>query len=379
MSKTMTLSAGDWVQVRSKEEILATLDSRGRLEGLPLMPQMLEWSGQRFQVYKRAHKTCDTVTGAATGEWLGRSLPNTVHLDLRCDGAAYGGCQAACLIFWKEAWLKPIDSDHAATPAESAPKRITGEQECTERKVWDATRSADQPSGKGIRYSCQATELPSYTQPLKWWDARQYVEDITSGNISLARMARSFLYFAFVGTTMARRPRLGRPARWIYDKFQSLWGGLPFPRRYGELESGRDAPTIELHLQPGDLVRIRQFKEILATIDKKNQHRGMGFDGELVPFCGKTFRVRDRVERFIDERTGYIRRMKTPAVILDGVYCRSRYSENRLFCPRGIFGWWREIWLERVPVEAETGPQNELRSGDATTRPVVEALASVSR
>ena len=95
----MTLSAGDWVQVRSNEEILATLDANGRLDGMPFMPQMFKWCGQPFQVFSRAHNTCDTVTGAKTGEWLGRLLLNAVHLDLRCDGEAYGGCQAGCLIF----------------------------------------------------------------------------------------------------------------------------------------------------------------------------------------------------------------------------------------------------------------------------------------
>jgi len=348
----MTLCAGDWVQVRSKEEILATLDGNGRLDGLPLMPQMLKWCGQRFQVYKRAHKTCDTVNGAITNDWLGRRLPNAVHLDLRCDGAAYGGCQAACLIFWKDAWLKPVDPVRSAS-AEPDSTPIIGAKGCTEQAVLDAARSADQSPGKGTRYACQATELPGYTQPLKWWDARQYLEDLVSGNVSLAKMFRGLLYFAFVGATMARRPKLGRPARWTYDRIQSLWRGVPFPRQRGELASGKDAPTVELQLQPGDLVRIRPLKDILATIDKQNQHRGMGFDAELVPFCGKVFRVRTRVEKFIDERTGYIRRMKTPAVILDGVYCQSRYSENRLFCPRGIFAWWREIWLERVPEEAK--------------------------
>ena len=52
------LSAGDWVEVRSKEEILRTLDKSGRMQGLPFMPQMFKYCGQRFQVYKRAHKTC---------------------------------------------------------------------------------------------------------------------------------------------------------------------------------------------------------------------------------------------------------------------------------------------------------------------------------
>jgi hypothetical protein len=351
----MTLPAGAWVQVRSKEEILSTLDEEGRLDGLPFMPQMFKWCGQRFQVYKRAHKTCDTVTGASTGEWLARRLPNAVHLDLRCDGEAYGGCQAACLIFWKEAWLRPIEQNSFAS-AEGGPTPIKRSAGCTEGAVWDATKLDGQPEAKGPRYVCQATELPGYTQPLKWWDARQYVEDLASGNISLAKMFRGFLYFAFVGATMARRPRLGRPARWIYDRIQSLWGGVPFPRRGGDLDSDKDAPMLDLQLQPGDLVRVRPHKEILATIDKRTNNRGMGFDAEMVPYCGKVFRVQTRVEKFIDERTGYMRRMKTPAVILEGVYCRSRYSENRLFCPRAIFAWWREVWLERVSEAAKAEP-----------------------
>jgi hypothetical protein len=70
----------------------------------------------------------------------------------------------------------------------------------------------------------------------------------------------------------------------------------------------------------------------------------MGFDAELVPYCGKVFRVQTHVETFIDERTGYIRRMKTPAVILDGVYCQSRYNEITVFCPRGIYAGEKSGW-----------------------------------
>lgn len=67
-----------------------------------------------------------------------------------------------------------------------------------------------------------------------------------------------------------------------------------------------------------------------------------------MPYCGKTYRVRNRVEKFIDEKTGKMKTLKTPAVILDDVYCRARYSNERMFCPRSIFSWWREVWLERV-------------------------------
>src|SRR5258708_22631488 len=100
------LSAGDWVEVRGKEEILSTLDDRGQLDGMPFMPEMLQYCGRRFQVHKRAHKTCDYSTPYP---YRVRRLDGTVHLNTRCDVAAHGGCQAGCLLYWKQAWLKPVN------------------------------------------------------------------------------------------------------------------------------------------------------------------------------------------------------------------------------------------------------------------------------
>src|SRR5262249_6073358 len=59
-------------------------------------------------------------------------------------------------------------------------------------------------------------------------------------------------------------------------------------------------------------------------------------------------RVRSRISRFINEQTGLMTTLRTPAVILEGVWCRSRYSDRRMLCPRSIYSWWREVWLERV-------------------------------
>src|SRR5262245_53466166 len=102
----MKYRSGDWVRVRSKQEILKTLDQDGRLDKLPFMPEMFAFCGQRFRVFKRAHKTCDPVF---TG--LARKINDTVHLGTRCNGDSHGGCQAGCLIFWKEAWLEPAFDD----------------------------------------------------------------------------------------------------------------------------------------------------------------------------------------------------------------------------------------------------------------------------
>src|SRR5215472_391391 len=98
------LRTGDLVQVRTEREIFATLDKHCRLDGLPFMPEMLQFCGKRFRVHKSAHKTCDTIRSSSN-----RWMADAVLLDgLRCDGTGHGGCQAGCRLFWKTAWLKPV-------------------------------------------------------------------------------------------------------------------------------------------------------------------------------------------------------------------------------------------------------------------------------
>ena len=265
---------------------------------------------------------------------------------VRCDGAAHGGCQAGCLIFWKEAWLK-------GPGVESQPADRAQASGSTEEAVWAGTRAPSQQPGEEPRYVCQATQLPAFTTLLPWWDVRQYVEDYTSGNLSLRRLFNGFTYLAYYHGAQTWRNRLGRPSRWLYDRFQSLWGGVAYPRTRGLIPVGQPTPACSLNLQPGELVRVKSHKEILATIDKNYFNRGLAFDAELVPSCGKTFRVQARVSKFIDEKTGKMKTLKTPAVILQGVWCESRYSNCKMFCPRAIYSWWREIWLERVSEEIQ--------------------------
>ena len=253
----MRLRAGDWVEIRSREEILGSLDKNGRLEGLPFMPQMLAYCGHRFRVQASAHKACDTVNPIGN-----RRLSNAVHLELRCDGRAYGGCQAACLLYWKLPWLKPVADekvDGAGVSAHGGPS--TGGSPnalgCSEEDIWRGTTAgASAPSSETV-YTCQATLLPTYTTPLPWWSLSQYVEDYTSGNVSLYDQFRGFLFLAYWHLALAKKQRIGRLSRWLYDQIQELWGGIPFPRRHGKLQVGQLTPTRTLDLQPGELVRVK--------------------------------------------------------------------------------------------------------------------------
>jgi hypothetical protein len=273
-------------------------------------------------------------------------------------------------LFWKEAWLKPASKNAAPTfaPRNEAERNewLESYGTCTENDVRKATRrdgKLDKPDGD-TQFVCQNTQLLEFTKPLRWWNPTQYVKDYASGNVTLLELIRGGIYVLFGRHFGTRLPVIRR----IYNAFQNLTGGMPSPIRPGTIPLGEPQPTASLNLQPGDLVRVKSHDEILATLDTRDMNRGLWFGDEMVPYCGGLYRVITRVERFLDEKTGRVRSLKTPAVILEDVACRSRFSGCRMFCPRGIYAWWREIWLERVE---EMG-----KHGDADTN---EALSELQR
>jgi hypothetical protein len=337
--RALKLRAGEWVEVRSREEILATLDERGRLQNLAFMPEMLPFCGLKLRVYKRADKTCDP----AHTPWSIRRLKDTVHLEgARCDGAGHGGCQAGCLIFWHEAWLKRAESTvvpmKSLHPPAAAPLRGNGL--CTIENIL----TASQLNGTDAEpvYSCQATEIRNYSFDMAWWDPRQYVRDLRSGNATagLARDSRSERALEWIVAAL----QLFRA--WLIDVFNYFQGRL-FHRSWYPFVGGalEKTPTRSLDLQPGELVEVLSKAEIVATLDKSQRNRGLYFDSEMVPYCGNIYRVLRRVTHIIDEKSGKMINMKNPCIILEGVICRSDF--HRL-CPRAIYCYWRESWLKRA-------------------------------
>jgi hypothetical protein len=334
------LRIGELVEVRSQEEILATLDGNGELDALPFMPEMLQFCGRRFKVYRRAIKLCDTIN------WTGmHRMDDAVHLEeLRCDGRAHGGCQAGCLLYWKEAWLKRVGPDASGSPAEEAePAEGTvtktasplGSQRTVDTLL-SATRTDGGRAAPGDeRFACQATELMR-AAPVRipWWDPRQYLRDSRVGNASAGAMARFVAITAFNKFQAANRRFLPR--------LPLIHGAKNYPFIDGEL---RRTPKEALDLQPGELVEVKSKQEIVRTLDRNNKNRGLQFDVEMLRYCGQRARVLRRVDQIIDEPTGKMLHFSNDCIVLEGVVCRSEYYG---FCPRSIYPYWREIWLKRV-------------------------------
>jgi hypothetical protein len=331
-SERLDLRAGELVEVKNPAEILATLDERGRLEALPFMPEMLKFTGRQFRVQKRAFKGCDQIDHSGM-----HRMDRAVHLEgTRCDGQAHGGCQAGCLIYWKEGWLRRVD-DGAATPA--PPGRPAGQPAegcCTLETLERETR----PEGAGPdeeRFSCQATELlEAAPTRIRAFDPRQYIEDLTSGNARLLPTLRGVLVRAFNKYQKISMRLLPRRI-WIH-------GGAYYPFIDGRIEHGR-TPKEVLDLQPGELVEVKSREEIFATLDRNQQNRGLRFDAEALRYCGRRARVARRVTKIIDDPTGKMIHIPGDCIVLEGFVCLADYHQN---CPRAIDQYWREIWLRRV-------------------------------
>jgi hypothetical protein len=326
------LRAGDWVIVRSKEEILSTLDAKGWLEGLPFQPEMFAFCGRRMRVAKVAHKTCDNIK--KTG---GRRMPKAVHLEGgRCNGSAHGGCQADCVFFWKESWLRREQDVPIAVE----------DVNCSEADVVRGTRALGSETSQDPTWVCQTTRLYDATTLLHWWDVRQYVLDVTSGNHSAWHI---ITLLAFAGYRKLVELGVGyRLLVALFNAFQKFSGGKPYPVGQGKIPDGERTPTEIVGLKPGEWVEIKSQEEILETLTRNGFNRGMRYDIEMSKYCGNRYRVQMRVEKLINEVTGKMMTMKNPCIQLENVYCRAECTNQRLGCPRASNTYWREIWLRRV-------------------------------
>ncbi|MBV9251579.1 MAG: hypothetical protein JO227_20310 [Acetobacteraceae bacterium] len=327
------LRAGDRVVLAPPGEILATLDRTASLGGLPFMPEMLAWFGRELTVAARVEKICDTISPIAT-----RRMRNTVFLeDLRCDGSGHGRCQAECRIYWKEAWLRPVTPGRETPPPDLVALNL----------LWrHATAGASQNTGIDSEtiWSCQATDVQRASTPLSVWDPRQYWRELACGNVGLRRFIR--VMASAVGQTLLSKLGVARPR-------------LPID------PSKKHDDSAPLRLRAGEWVEVRRAAEIARTLNVHHKNKGMLFAAaEMLPACGKTFQVRRRVERIVDERTGRMIELKNDCIVLEGMVCTGDVSHRRWFCGRQIYPYWREAWLRRVD-----GP--EARKDQWTGRPVI--------
>lgn len=326
-----SLRRGDLVEVRSPRQILATLDETGAVAAMPFMAEMADQCGKRLRVSRRTEKICDTITG----NYDSRRLVDFVILeDLRCDGSSHDGCQAGCRIYWHESWLRRVEPNESlrADPHDGRDELLA--------RVGAHTK---QIGDDGLtRYRCQITESVVASEQLRFKDPAPYLRELTTRNIPLGHYVR----------VMSRAV--------VYEVRHKI-GRLPTPVLVGD--GPVTPPGDKLDLQPGEWVRVKSPEQIRTLLNDKGKNRGLWFDREMLPFCGNVYRVQARIDRIIDERTRQMAEFSSDCIVLEGGICSGELTTKRWFCPRGIYSFWRECWLERVD-----GPQSRATPVRVSTR-----------
>ena len=117
------LQAGDWVRVRSIEEIQTTLNHWNQVRGCAFMPEMAIYCGTTHRVLKRMKSFVDER------DLLIKKSNGIILLEgVMCRGTAgFGNCDRACFHFWREEWLEKVDGPADSPPVFSAERLPAGE------------------------------------------------------------------------------------------------------------------------------------------------------------------------------------------------------------------------------------------------------------
>jgi hypothetical protein len=100
----LDLQPGDWVEIKSREEILATLDPDGKNRGLSFELEMLDHCGRRYQVAYPVRKIILEQTGTMA------EITHTVVLaGVACEGTCAKNCPRSNYFYWRESWLRRVE------------------------------------------------------------------------------------------------------------------------------------------------------------------------------------------------------------------------------------------------------------------------------
>jgi hypothetical protein len=104
-TERLDLQPGDLVEVKSKDEIFATLDSKHRNRGLLFDREMLVYCGRRTRVLRRVNKIIEETSGRMI-----EMKRDCLILDsFACSGSLNKLCTRAIYGYWREIWLRRVD------------------------------------------------------------------------------------------------------------------------------------------------------------------------------------------------------------------------------------------------------------------------------
>ena len=105
----LDLRPGELVRIKTREEIMATLDSKLLNRGMGFDAEMARFCGRTARVKARANRCVDEKTG----RMLEMQNPCIILEDIVCEGAFSANCPREFVCWWREIWLERVEPEPA--------------------------------------------------------------------------------------------------------------------------------------------------------------------------------------------------------------------------------------------------------------------------
>jgi len=129
----LDLRPGELVRVKSKEDILATLDENLLNRGMGFDEEMSRYCGQTARVQSRVERCLDEKTG----RMLTMKSPCIVLEDVLCRGVYNVSCPREFVPFWREIWLVRVSDDRRQAGGLSEESEAANRRPSSESSVPD--------------------------------------------------------------------------------------------------------------------------------------------------------------------------------------------------------------------------------------------------
>jgi hypothetical protein len=103
-TELLNLRPGELVRIKSREEIMATLDANLLNRGMGFDTEMSRFCGRTARVKARASRVVDEKTGRL----LTMKNPCIILEDIVCEGAFSMNCPREYVCWWREIWLERV-------------------------------------------------------------------------------------------------------------------------------------------------------------------------------------------------------------------------------------------------------------------------------
>lgn len=290
------------VKIRTREDVLQTLDSDFKLDGCQLTDKMCGCCS----AVRRVTKVVRNVFDEHESRMYETRAPLYILENMICDGKVQDfehRCDHCCQLLWHEEWLKRAEGEEDPMLTEET-SFYGGENLC------------------GPDTSCTIS-LPEVCQ-------LRLLDGLKRQNSSISNLLQFRIKLLWSTKTKAS---------YLVNRLKSITSSY--------LDTAETSFLYNNSIKQGDTVRVLNREEINKSLDLHNKYNKCQFINEMYKYCDNDYIVLKEIKYFYDEAKRKMCKCKD-IFLLQDVTCS---GERRAFskpCDRHCYYFWHKKWIRKI-------------------------------